>query len=85
VGGYHETFPLTEQEIDLLFDLICIRLCTSVVLAAFQRRQDPENVYLSISEEHAWDLLARLVTFDPQEVTEQFRAACGMDPSSKKK
>jgi Ser/Thr protein kinase RdoA (MazF antagonist) len=30
VAGYHQNRPLAEQELDVLFDLICMRLCMSV-------------------------------------------------------
>ena len=51
VDGYHEVFPLLDVEPELLFHLACMRLCTSVAMAAHQRKLEPDNEYLSISEE----------------------------------
>ncbi len=60
VGGYHRALPLTDTEIGLVFDLICMRLCMSVCICAHQRRLEPDNDYLSIDEQQSWDLLGRL-------------------------
>jgi len=49
VAAYHETYPLTEAEIEVLFTLAATRLCCSVCLAAKQAREAPANHYLNIS------------------------------------
>lgn len=36
-GAYHRVLPLAESEIEALFPLACLRLCTSVAIAAHQR------------------------------------------------
>jgi len=76
VGGYHRTLPLTAIEIDLLFDLICMRLCMSVCICAHQRRLEPDNDYLSIDEQQSWDLLQRLQRITNRDARKAFRAAC---------
>jgi murein DD-endopeptidase MepM/ murein hydrolase activator NlpD len=80
VAGYHGIHPLTEQEMELLYDLIAIRLAVSVCLAAHQRRQDPENAYLSISEAPAWEALERWRNVCPRLANYAFRSAAGMPP-----
>jgi len=80
VAGYHHTFPLTEQELAVLFDLICMRLCMSVSHSANQSRYEPDNEYLRISEQPAWDLLFRLADIHPRLAQYTFRQACGLDP-----
>ena len=80
IGGYHEVYPLTEQEISLLFPLICIRLCISVVMSAYQQQLEPDNAYLCISEQPAWDALERLITISPELAHYSFRHACGLPP-----
>jgi len=80
VGGYHQSFPLTEQELAVLFDLICMRLCMSVSHCANQSRHEPDNEYLRISEQPAWDLLFKLVTIHPRLAQYTFRQACGLAP-----
>ena len=77
VAAYHETYPLTEPEVDVLYTLAVTRLCCSVCFAARQTRDVPDNEYLNISNTPAWALLERLssVPFDwPMRV---FRYACG--------
>ncbi|NNG17859.1 MAG: aminotransferase class III-fold pyridoxal phosphate-dependent enzyme [Gemmatimonadales bacterium] len=80
VSGYHGVHPLTEQEIGLLYDLIALRLAVSVCLAAHQRRQDPENAYLSISEAPAWEALERWRNICPRLAHYSFRQAAGLPP-----
>jgi 4-aminobutyrate aminotransferase-like enzyme/Ser/Thr protein kinase RdoA (MazF antagonist) len=76
VAGYHEAFPLTETELEVLYPLMCIRLCISVVNSAYQRKVEPHNDYLSISEQPAWALLEQLVHVHPRLAHYTFRQAC---------
>jgi 4-aminobutyrate aminotransferase-like enzyme/Ser/Thr protein kinase RdoA (MazF antagonist) len=80
VAGYHQVFPLTEPELAVLFDLICMRLCMSVCHAANQYRHEPENDYLRISEQPAWELLKKLAAIHPHLAHYTFRQACGLPP-----
>jgi 4-aminobutyrate aminotransferase-like enzyme/Ser/Thr protein kinase RdoA (MazF antagonist) len=80
VAGYHETFPLTEAELAVLYPLICMRLCVSVVNAAYQQHFEPQNHYLRISERAAWALLEQLVDIHPRYAHYTFRYACRMSP-----
>lgn len=76
IAGYHHALPLLQSEVDLLFNLICIRLCTSVTLSASQLTMAPGNEYLAVSQTAAWDLLEQLVSLDPQYVRDRFRRIC---------
>ncbi len=78
VGGYHAVLPLTEQEVALLPALIAIRLCISVSLSAYQKVQEPENAYLTVSERPAWELLTWLAALPPGLLHDQLRTACGL-------
>jgi 4-aminobutyrate aminotransferase-like enzyme/Ser/Thr protein kinase RdoA (MazF antagonist) len=80
VAGYHEIFPLTEAELEVLHPLICIRLCVSVTNSAYQRVMEPGNAYLTISERPAWDLLRTLAPVPDAFAHYVFRAACGLPP-----
>jgi len=82
ISGYHQIHPITEEEAEVLFDLICIRLCVSVCNAAEQSQQDPDNAYLSISERPAWHLLSVLRHIHPRFAGYMFRDACNMAPVS---
>lgn len=79
VKGYHNINPLTAVELELLYDLMAMRLCTSVVIAARQKKVSPENPYLTVSEAPAWAALERLFHISPRLALYTFRSACGMD------
>ena len=78
VKGYHAAYPLEEAEIAAIWDLIIMRLCMSVCHAAHQRRMEPDNEYLSISERPAWEMLARLAAIHPRQAWYVLRVACGL-------
>ena len=80
VSGYHAVYPLTEAELAVLFPLICMRLCMSVCLSAHQQAQEPDNHYLSISEQPAWALLAKLAELKSELAHYAFRHAAGLPP-----
>jgi 4-aminobutyrate aminotransferase-like enzyme/Ser/Thr protein kinase RdoA (MazF antagonist) len=84
VAGYHETFPLSEPELELLYPLICTRLCISVVNSEYQQKIEPHNEYLTISEQPAWALLEQLADVHPRLAHYTFRYACQLPacPSS---
>lgn len=81
VTGYHEVRPLSELEVELVFPLICTRLCMSATLAAEQRRAAPDNEYLSVSEQPVWVALGQLAQLHPRYAHHALRRACGWSPS----
>lgn len=83
VAGFHSVFPLTPIEIRVVFHIVTARLLISVVCAELNRRNEPENEYLQISDGPAWDLLGKLEKADPSFAEASFRHACGMTPSPK--
>ena len=80
VGSYHEVYPLTELELEVLFHLICARLCATVVVSAYRLKQRPGDEYLKISVAPALEALEKLVTIHPQQAYHRFREACKMPP-----
>jgi len=78
-AAYHRVYPLQSEELDLLFDLIAMRLVTSVTLSASRRERAKDNAYLNISEAPAWALLERLRAMDPALATGILRHACGFE------
>jgi len=79
VAGYHQTSPLTEAEIALIFPLICTRLSVSVTNSAYRKTQE-DDPYIIISERPAWEALEKLATIHPRLAHYRFRAACGLSP-----
>lgn len=79
-AGYHSVNPLSEAELGILFPLICGRLCICVCMYAFQKLQEPDNDYLSISQKPAWSLLNQLRGVNHRLAGFRIRAACGFEP-----
>ena len=80
VRGFHETFPFTELELEVLFPLVLARLGVSVSLAAARRRDEPDNAYLTVSEAPAWQALERLSQVHPRFARNTLRSACKLPP-----
>ncbi len=80
VKGYHSIYPLQENELMALFPLTCIRLLISVTCSQINREEEPDNVYLQISDDAAWKLLEKLYEIVPAFAYYSFRDACGMEP-----
>jgi 4-aminobutyrate aminotransferase-like enzyme/Ser/Thr protein kinase RdoA (MazF antagonist) len=78
LAAYHEKYPLTEAEIDVLYTLAVTRLCCSVCYAEWQSRQAPENEYLKISNAPAWALLEKLSTLPFDSPRGVLRYSCGL-------
>ena len=78
VAGYSRAFPITGDELAVLYPLICTRLCISVVNSAYQQQVEPHNKYLKISEQPAWTLLEQLANIHPRFAHYLFRSACGL-------
>ncbi len=79
-AGYHEAHPLSSDEISALFSLMCMRLCTSVVMAARQQAARPDVEYLGISQQAIARTLPRLAAIHPRFAHYTFRHACGLPP-----
>jgi Ser/Thr protein kinase RdoA (MazF antagonist) len=80
VAGYHELAPLGREELALLPDLIRTRLAMSVAMAARQRREQPDNEYLLISQDAVPALLARLGPVAHERFLEALDAALAQRP-----
>ena len=80
VGGYHEANPLDPMELAVLYGLIGTRLCCSVLVSAYRKTLEPDNDYVTVSEQPAWALLETLAAVSPNRAHYTFRAACGLDP-----
>jgi 4-aminobutyrate aminotransferase-like enzyme/Ser/Thr protein kinase RdoA (MazF antagonist) len=78
--GCHEVFPLEEEELGVLFGLATMRLALSVTIGAEQIGQEPDNEYLQVSQEPAWDALERIAGIDPAFAEFSLRGACGLEP-----
>ena len=77
IRGYVKEFPLLEDELDVLFDLIRMRLVMSVCISSFRAKDYQDNDYLLVSQKPAFDLLWRMQEINPDFITAVFRKAAG--------
>ncbi|MEE8141853.1 MAG: aminotransferase class III-fold pyridoxal phosphate-dependent enzyme, partial [Planctomycetota bacterium] len=77
VRGYHQVFPLQEQELEVLFHLICTRLAVSACISSQRKLMAPGNQYLQISAQPVWAALEKLSAIDSGAAIRVFREACG--------
>jgi len=80
VRGYHRIWPLEDEEIAVLFPLVCLRLCMSACIAAWQQQQRPGDEYLAVSQEPVRRTLPRLAAIEPLDAENAFRETCGLAP-----
>ncbi len=83
VKGYHSVFPLREEELEILFQMIAARLMITAANAAWNKHNEPDNEYLLISEKPAWELLKKWRAIPPALAHYSFRHACGLEPCPK--
>jgi 4-aminobutyrate aminotransferase-like enzyme/Ser/Thr protein kinase RdoA (MazF antagonist) len=78
VKGYHESFPLQDQELKMLHTLVGMRLVISLTKAAINKSQNPDNIYLQISAEPAKRLLLKWRLIHDNLAYYAFRNAIGL-------
>lgn len=83
IKGYAKVSPLTQKEISILYYCTAARSCQSLIMAAYQRKLQPGNDYLSVSEEDTQRLLVQLIEINPEKAEEVFRDAASIPPLKK--
>jgi Ser/Thr protein kinase RdoA (MazF antagonist) len=78
VVSYHKIYPLEELELEVLFYLICGRLCSTIVMSAYHLKLAPDNEYLKISVKPAREALEKLIQINPDHAVHVFRKACNL-------
>ncbi len=81
VRGYHEECPLDECELETLLPSVQMRLVLSVLISECDGRAAPDNEYIRVSEDRAWNALEALDSIEPNDALEQFRSVCGREQS----
>jgi 4-aminobutyrate aminotransferase-like enzyme len=82
ISGYHQQFPLLDEELKVLYTTTAMRLVISVTKSAINKKKEPENTYLLISEKSAWRLLEQWKNISENYAYYTFRSACGMTACS---
>ena len=80
IAGYHAANPVSDEEVEVFFALVGVRLATSVSVAALQCSREPDNEYLKVSSVGASSCLRKLVEIHPRLATYRLRAALGREP-----
>ena len=71
--SFHKIIPLSEEEIELLYDHICMRACQIRVNGEEARFFSPENEYLYARAEHHSRAFKKLWNMSSKDVTEYYR------------
>jgi 4-aminobutyrate aminotransferase-like enzyme/Ser/Thr protein kinase RdoA (MazF antagonist) len=79
ISGYHASFRLEETELKHLYNAIAMRLVISYTASILNQKKEPDNAYLQISAEPAWELLKKWKQVNPDLAEYTFRVACGFN------
>ncbi len=60
IKGYVQEFPLEEAELEIIFDMVAMRLVQSVVMACHRAKDFPDNKYILVSQKPIRMLLKKL-------------------------
>jgi len=80
VSGYNEEYRLQENELELLYILVAMRLVLSVTKSAINKIDEPNNHYLLISEKPALELLRKWFSVNEELAKYNFRNECDYAP-----
>jgi len=75
ISSYSTIIQPTEEEADILYYLVAARLCISVCQSAHAKIINPDDKYLTISEQPALSLLEQWITISPIKAAHEFRKA----------
>lgn len=79
VAAFHRTYPLTTEELELLFPLILARLSMVVLLSAWRAAEQPDNKdYLLRNNQLSWQRLEALQSIAPDWAFTQFTHVCNI-------
>jgi Ser/Thr protein kinase RdoA (MazF antagonist) len=76
VKGFHSAYPLSPEEIDMIWPLLRLRLAVSVVNSTLMAKEKPDDPYVLISQEPAWAFLESQKV-NPDLIAARLRVACG--------
>ena len=85
IRGYHSILPLKIEELGILYYLIAAQLCISVINSAHNKKIDPDNEYISISENRAWVLIYKWLETNPHLAAREFMQTCGYGKNRQEK
>ncbi len=79
--GYHDTNPISESELDILYTLIMVRIAVSYVNSVVMSKKKPKDPYVIISQKDTENFLLNIKD-NKDFITARFRNICGFSLSS---
>ena len=76
IEGYNSILQLDTRELDLIWPLLCMRLAVSVINSTLMSKDDPDDPYITVSQEPAWRFLERKFKH-PKFMAARLRSICG--------
>jgi ethanolamine-phosphate phospho-lyase len=77
IQHFTKVFPLTIDELEILPQLIAVRLCVSVCKSAEAKAKNTDTDYILISEKPAWQLLEKWISLNPLFIANSFKQSAG--------
>jgi len=78
-AGYHTVTALSDQELRLVFDIVCARCAMGITIASWRASDHPENSeYILDGVNELWLLLQRLLEVGPGPMYDTVRDACAV-------
>ena len=77
VAGYHSKNPLTANELEMLWPLLRMRLAVSVVNSSVMAKENPDDPYVVISQQAAWQFLEQN-TVNAQLIASRLKVTCDL-------
>ena len=79
LAGYHAVTPLTRAEVELLYDLVRVRVATRLVISEWRARTHPENrAYILRNTPLAWAQAAALPASGAGAASRRLLTACDL-------
>jgi hydroxylysine kinase len=76
-AGYHSVTALSDEELRVIFDIVCARCAMGITIASWRVSDHPENAdYITDGVEEFWDLLQLLQEAGPDRVYARIRSSC---------
>ena len=76
--AYCEVYPLSEPELNVLFDLICTRLAVTVAISSHRQKREPDNKYIVYSQRPSKNAIRALTQIGPERAKKTFMETCGL-------
>jgi 4-aminobutyrate aminotransferase-like enzyme/Ser/Thr protein kinase RdoA (MazF antagonist) len=82
-AGYHSVTALSDDELRVIYDIVCARCTMGITIASWRVNDHPENAdYIMDGVEEFWDLLQLLQEAGPDRVYDRIQRACARGGST---